>query len=87
MKNANQKTRQHQWLRFTTAVSCVVLLWLVVLPWLGRQAQVVEHIQTLQEQRIDPSAMYYSELEILPAIAHRVERLHEYYGYAYEHSE
>jgi len=87
MKNANQKTRRGQWLLFVAAVSSVALLWLVVLPWLGRQDQVADHIQALQEQRIDPSAMYYTELEILPAIAHRVERLHKYYGYGYQHAE
>jgi hypothetical protein len=54
---------------------------------LSRQDQIAEHIKQQQNLNIDPSAMYYSELEILPAIAHRVERLHEYYGFAYRQTD
>lgn len=78
-----ERPRSNAWLRFAVALGCIAVLWLMVLPWLTRREQIAEHIQLQQQQRIDPSAMYYSELEILPAIAHRVERLHEYYGFAY----
>lgn len=61
--------------RLLVAVSTLAVVWLVLLPLLARQSYVAEHIQQQEELGIDPSAMYYSELEIMPAIAHRVERL------------
>ncbi len=57
------------------AVAVLAVIWLGVLPRLTDQPHVAEHIRRQQELGIDPSAMFYSELEILPPIAHRVERL------------
>ncbi len=65
------------WLKLVAACAVLGAIWLVALPWLARQPQVSEHIELQERQGIDPSAMFYSELEIVPPIAHRVERLHE----------
>lgn len=62
-------------IRFATALAAVGLVWLVVLPLVARQSSVARHIEAQQQRGIDPSAMFYSELEILPPIAHRMERL------------
>jgi hypothetical protein len=51
--------------------------WLVVLPAVGAQRVVAEHIDTQKKLGIDPSAMFYTELEISPTIASHVERLNE----------
>ena len=44
----------------------VLLIWLVVLPWLGRWGPVERHLQLLEERRIDASVMFYTELEAWP---------------------
>ncbi|WP_254508772.1 hypothetical protein [Anatilimnocola floriformis] len=61
--------------RLLLAIAGLAVVWLVILPLIGRQPVVSEHIQQQERLGIDPSAMFYTELEILPAIAHRVERL------------
>ena len=65
------------WAKLLGALAIVAAVWLVALPWLARQSHVSAHIELQERQGIDPSAMFYSELEIVPPIAHRVERLHE----------
>jgi len=72
-----------RWLGFGGALSLLSVTWFVLLPWVGRQPVVAQHIEKQERQGIDPSAMFYSELEIVPAIAHRIERLHETQGDAF----
>ena len=50
---------------------------MIVLPWIGNWSAVSGHVRVQQELGIDPSAMFYSELEIAPGIAHRIERLQQ----------
>jgi hypothetical protein len=64
-----------RWLRFAMSLLVVSGIWLVGLPWLGGFAVVADHIENQERQGIDPSAMFYSELEILPPVVHRIERL------------
>jgi len=51
------------------------IVWLVILPAIGRQADVAAHISSQKQMGIDPSAMFYTELEIAPAVTDHVERL------------
>ena len=46
---------------------CVVggILWLGVLPWVARQKPVRSMIERNQAAGVDPSAMFYSDLEHL----------------------
>jgi hypothetical protein len=67
--------RQAGLTKLAIALAAMACVWLVVLPLVSQQRHVSEHIQQQEQLGIDPSAMFYSELEILPAIAHRVERL------------
>lgn len=39
------------------------LTWLVVLPWIGKQPPVRQHVETLHAADVNASAMFYSELE------------------------
>jgi len=61
--------------RWQLAVAAVLLgvLWLGVLPWLGRLPSVESRRQWLDERRIDPSAMFYTELEAMDPILKRLE--------------
>jgi hypothetical protein len=55
-------------------VASVAAIWLCLLPQLSRKPRVAQHLAKQREAGIDPSAMFYTELEIMPAIAHRMER-------------
>jgi hypothetical protein len=41
------------------AIACV---WLAVLPWASRQASIESHLDWLDAQRVDPSALFYTDL-------------------------
>ncbi len=58
--------------RFVLLVSSISFVWLLVLPWLAKQPLVNTQLQWLDEQRIDPSAMYYTELEAMKPILARL---------------
>ncbi len=62
-------TARWQFVFFALSLSFV---WLLVLPWLAKQALVNTQLQWLDEQRIDPSAMYYTELEAMKPILARL---------------
>ena len=70
-------TPARRWGSLGVAIAAMGLVWLVVLPRIGEQPRVAEHIVTQQRLGIDPSALFYSELEIAAGIAHHVERLHD----------
>lgn len=71
-------TSQNAVLRGRLALACALAAlaatWLIALPWLATTKPVAEHIAEQQRQGIDPSAMFYTELDIAPAIAHKAER-------------
>ena len=64
------------WKNFFIALSIGAALWSIVLPWLRQRPAIAEHIEQMRAKNIDPSARYYSDLETLPPIVHRLERLH-----------
>ena len=74
---ANSMKTIRRWGSLVGIVLVVSGVWLVVLPWIGARPHVSQRIQDEQARGIDPSAMFYSELELLPPIAHRMERMHE----------
>jgi len=59
------------------ATTAIGVFWLTVLPYVGEQPSVSDHVANQKRLGIDPSALFYTELEIAPDIAHRVERLQE----------
>ncbi|WP_417850444.1 hypothetical protein [Thalassoglobus sp.] len=46
-------------------------VWLLFLPAYANRPAVKEHLQWLDEKGIDPSAMYYTELEVMEKILAR----------------
>lgn len=62
-----------QW-KLLVAVSVLAVVWLGILPWYSRQPAMEAHLQWLDERGIDPSAMYYTELEAMQPILQRLER-------------
>ena len=55
------------------AVTIVILseVWLVLLPAYANQPEMKRHLQWLDDKGIDPSAMYYTELEMMKDILGR----------------
>lgn len=60
--------------RLVICVSFIAVVWLAVLPWWANQPTMQQHLHELDEQGIDPSAMYYTELEAMEPILRRLER-------------
>ncbi len=50
-------------MRLAAGVAAILVLWLVILPWIGHQPPIRRHIEFLEQRHIDPSAMFYTELE------------------------
>ena len=69
------QTRMQQGLRTIYTIGLLGLIWLVVLPWVGERETVRKHIQAMEQARIDPSAMYYSELKTLEETEAELRRL------------
>ena len=63
-------------LRLAVWTSAIAVVWLVVLPWLARQPAIDARIRRLDAQGIDPSAMYYTELESMRPILEELNRRH-----------
>ncbi len=59
-------------LAFATAILAVV--WLVVLPSIGRYPAVERHVRLMESRDVNPSAMVYTELEHLPLRPAWIER-------------
>lgn len=57
--------------RFAAWTLSIAAVWLIVLPWLAIQPSIDSHVQWLEKQGVDPSAMYYTELEAMKPILQR----------------
>lgn len=49
-------------------IGLLSIVWLVILPAYARQPKMRQHLRWLDDQGIDPSAMYYTELEVMEDI-------------------
>lgn len=70
-------------LHLALAVGCIALVWLVVLPQLGRQANVRAMIDRNEALGIDPSAKFYTELPGMDGYLERVESRRRIAGAAF----
>ena len=57
-----------RWLTFLGVVGFLAALWTIVLPWAGQLPPVRARIEFLDSQGIDPSALYYTDLEAMPRL-------------------
>ncbi len=55
-------------LKLTAALALLTLIWLVALPWAANRPRMAAHLDWLEKEKIDPSAMYYTELEMMQPI-------------------
>lgn len=56
------------------AIAVTGVLWLAVLPAVGRLPSVREHIARNDSLQIDPSAKFYSELPAMPGLLDRIRQ-------------
>jgi hypothetical protein len=64
MSNSNAKG----WPLLCLGVSAILIVWMLVLPWIGSQQSVRAHIEYLDRHGIDPAALYYTDLEAMERI-------------------
>jgi len=60
-------------LSLLAAALLITLVWCWVLPWLSARPANSQYLQFLDEQGIDPSAMFYTELDAMAPILRRIE--------------
>jgi len=60
--------------RLILSLAIVAGAWLIALPWIARQPAEHDSWTSLNQSGIDPSAMYYSELEVMKPILERINR-------------
>jgi hypothetical protein len=53
--------------RLAVGVAAVAAIWGGLLPALLRSPAVARHVTRMEERGVNPAAMYYTELERLPA--------------------
>ena len=53
-------------LRLLAGLAVVAVIWCGLLPRLLRLPPLARHVALMEERQVDPSAMYYTELERLP---------------------
>lgn len=56
---------KRQWVMFLLLISSLNLIWLVILPRAAEIPQLRLDIDFLEQKKIDPTAMFYSDLETI----------------------
>ena len=56
------------WSSLCLGISAILIVWTLVLPWIGSRQSVRSQIENLDRQGIDPAALYYTDLEAMERI-------------------
>lgn len=64
--------RRQRFAQLLLGLAALALVWLVVLPHLASYDGMRRRLDFLEERRIDAGAMYYTELEAMTPILHRL---------------
>ena len=56
------------WSALGLGVSAILIIWTLVLPWIGSRQSVHAQIEYLDRHGIDPAALYYTDLEAMERI-------------------
>jgi hypothetical protein len=59
--------------RLAAWVAAVAVVWLAVLPFVGRQPVIDDYIRRNEQLGIDPSAKFYTEIPAAPDLVERVQ--------------
>ncbi|MCA9075973.1 MAG: hypothetical protein KDA93_13175 [Planctomycetaceae bacterium] len=63
----------HGWGLLLTVLMAMSVIWCGLLPWIATRPHVQRQLTFLDERGIDPSAMFYTELDAMDAILERAE--------------
>ena len=67
------KKDKYNWLKFLGCLFFVSLVWLVILPRIAETPKFQAYRSFLDERKINPEAMYYSDLESMPDVLNRLD--------------
>jgi hypothetical protein len=70
---ASETNRRNGIWKLTFAMATIACLWCMVLPWYASQPSMKEHLEFLDDRGIDPSAMFYTELDAMDVILEKIE--------------
>ena len=56
------------WSSLGLGVSAILIVWTLVLPWIGARPSLRSQIEYLHQRGIDPAALYYTDLEAMERI-------------------
>ncbi|GAB5402490.1 MAG: hypothetical protein Aurels2KO_07210 [Aureliella sp.] len=59
--------------KFAACVAVIVVLWCCVFPMMSQVGPIEKHIETMEANGIDVSAMFYTELDALDPTIRRLE--------------
>ena len=65
---AGQSTPLSGMAQLLLAIATICLVWGWILPWWAGRPAMSRTLQNLEQQRIDPSAMFYTDLEAMDSI-------------------
>jgi hypothetical protein len=74
-RHSRLSSLQRGWIRLAIGSTAILVLWLAVLPRIADQPAVRRHIEFLEQRQIDPSVMFYTELEPMADVRSRVTRI------------
>ena len=63
------------WVQLVVGLGAILVLWLAVLPQIAVHPPVQRHIEFLEQRQIDPSAMFYTELEPMGEVRARMAQI------------
>ena len=69
---APNRSIQHGWWKLVTGVVVLAIIWMLLLPMVARRPSVAGRIERLEAKGIDPTAIFYTELDAMEAAEARV---------------
>ena len=80
LESAGARSLTRGRLKLLAVSAGVAAVWFLVLPWLAVQPSVQHRIDFLETRRIDPSAMFYTELEAMDEVHERMSEIRRRHG-------
>lgn len=68
---------RRQWAQFLLLIVSLSLLWLVILPRAAEIPRLRSGIDFLEQKKIDPTAMFYSDLETIEDTMQNINLFHQ----------
>lgn len=74
MPRRSHDDRQSGIVRLVLIAGTAAAVWLLVLPWVGRWGPVRDFVESNEAAGINPSAVYYTEVEAMGGISERLSK-------------